>query len=93
MTSGGFAGTSETPASSGKSLKYTFKADSTVTVVTNGAATNARYHIYSENSAGHKTDIIAIGTMMPCSFTHANDTLWLSEYGISDAFTYTLVKE
>ncbi len=93
MSRGGIAGITETPASTGRHMQYTFRADSIVAITTDTSVTNTKYSLSTLVSVGSKIDLITIGSWMPQTFNHYGDTLVLADYSISDGFANIFVKE
>lgn len=89
---GGIAGITETPASTGHTLQYTFHADSSMIITTDTSTVSTTFSTSVLTSLGGHTNLITIGANEPKSYGYYSDTLVLTDL-ISDGFAYFFVKQ
>ncbi|MCW3121341.1 MAG: hypothetical protein JWQ38_833 [Flavipsychrobacter sp.] len=89
--SGGFAGMHQTFARGAGNATYTFRGDSTCTRVFSGNTYNSTYSIRPDADVAGANDIYIPNAIL-LRMSNAHDTLDLQEIGISDGFSYRLVK-
>lgn len=95
LTTGGFAGIHETPASTGNSMTLILNADSTLSLVENGHTTTGTYRTGKDSLSVRGTvyDTIGISTGLGAFiYSHNMDSLFLVAY-CCDRFNYVFVKQ
>lgn len=95
LTTGGFAGVYETPASTGNSMSLIFNADSTMMYIENGHTSTGNFKTGKDSVSvpGTIFDTVGmstgLGTFM---YSHNMDTLFLGAY-CCDRFNNVFVKQ
>lgn len=93
-TTGGFAGRTTTPQSTGYTQRYLFNADSTFKNFKNDSlSSQGKFSLVKGYKHGDQTyDVIKTGKGYDQSYVVRNDTLFLNDTFISDGFFSTYVR-
>ena len=87
LTTGGFAGVHETPASTKQIWSYEFRSNNTYTLLRNDTiAASGNFTLSSTDANGLKTNIINMENSMIQSYIIQRDTLILADIYVCDGF-------
>ncbi len=95
LTTGGIAGVHQTPASTGHSLTYTFRADSTANILTDTSNVNTTYAIEHDTAfltSGGVTDFLKVQGILLGIMSSHNDTMIITQDFV-DGFYFYYVKQ